>query len=227
MTCCSIVLISSAALTALKSRPALDDVHRSGFVIAGRFSNPPALPEFHEPFHDRFKEPGRQQAVVVTARLPGNLPQVVTRPSEDVYVLQHDPGGIGVKTQVLGYPPRNLDGCFRIGVRAVCDRHDGYQWRPFVDVLNSHDDCARSRLATLRMASGCFIAPKIRIGNDQADLRLGVCHRRYPAYGSVVVQEFVEMIMRRVHPGGLDGIGNLGRQIIEAMDAPLEGSQAF
>jgi hypothetical protein len=79
----------------------------------------------------------------------------------------------------------------------------------------------------IHIVSGCLIAPEIRIGNDEADLRLGVCHRRYRACGSVVVQEFVEMIVCRVHPGCLDGISNLGWQIIEAIDVPLESSQAF
>lgn len=35
------------------------------------------------------------------------------------------------------------------------------------------------------------------------------------------------MIVRRVHPGCFDGIGNLGRQIIEAVDLPFKGSQTF
>ena len=65
---------------------------RLDFIIAGRLSDLSASPKFREPFHERVKEPGRQEPVVVTGRLPGNLPQVIARPSEDVDLVEHDPG---------------------------------------------------------------------------------------------------------------------------------------
>ncbi len=122
---------------------------------------------------------------------------------------------------------RNFDGCVRIRVWAVRDRHYRNKRRTIFSPSHGHHNGTRSILAAFNKAVCCFIAPKVRIGNDKTDLRFGVCHRRYPADRLVVVEDFVEMIVCRIHTGGRDGLGNLVGQVIETVDSALKGPQTL
>lgn len=93
----------------------------------------------------------------------------------------------------------------------MSDRYYGDLRQTVFSRPHRHDNCARPEFSTFHMTGSRFVTPEIRVGNDEANLRFGICHRRYRTNGLIVVQEFVEMIVCRVHPGCFDGIGNLGR----------------
>jgi len=133
--------------------------YQSGVIIAGRLGDSLSLPKFRKSLHDRLEKSGWQQTVGVAARLIWYLPQVVTWPAKDIDIVEHNPGRIAIKTKVLCYTRRDLDGRFLIGMPAMCNRHNSYERRLPFALLYRHDDRARPGLATIHMANSRLVAP--------------------------------------------------------------------
>ena len=81
-----------------------------------------------------------------------------------------------VQSQVLLHAKRNLDGqvgIVRGSVRNRCNRNlSQFPFFGFVS-LERQDDCAGTVFASFHAPLCSLFSPEVRVGNDQADLRLG------------------------------------------------------
>jgi hypothetical protein len=98
-----------------------------------------------------------------------------------------------------------------------------------IGIINGKNDGARPILAPLDLSPLLFSLPKIRVRNNKAGFRLRKSGHisLHPRVALFHVQKLVEMIVSRTHLRALDRISDFRRQIIDPVDAALEGAKTL
>jgi hypothetical protein len=96
-----------------------------------------------------------------------------------------------------------------------------------IRIINGENNGARPILAPLCLPSLLLFFPKIRVRDNEAGFRLRKSGHSssHPCVALFLVQKLVEMIVSRTHLRVLDRIGYFRRQIIDPVDAALEGAK--
>jgi hypothetical protein len=96
-----------------------------------------------------------------------------------------------------------------------------------IGIINCKNNGAQPILAPLCLPSLLFFFPKIRVRDNEAGFRLRKSGHSssHPRVRLFLVQEFVEMIVSRTRLRALDRISDFRRQIVDSVDAALEGAK--
>src|SRR6516162_2022644 len=120
-----------------------------------------------------------------------------------------DPGRVVVEAEMPLDRHRNFDRGCSIAGSGVRDRQNGNERGAIGFTFNGEHDDARPVLLSLFQPGPMFVVPEIRIGDDEARLRIGYRHGP-PLFG---IEQLVEMRVARVHARRADGFNLFLRQL--------------
>ena len=147
--------------------------------------------------------------------LPCDRPQVIAGPGKDVEIIQHNPRGLIVQSQMTLDRRRNLYGGFGIAMLAVGDRNDRDHRRLVFGLLYDQHDRARAVLTAFDVARLGLITSEVGIRNDEADFGRRKFHAQPGCRLFLLFQQVVEVIVGRIHLRGFDRIRHFGGQFAQ------------
>ena len=97
-------------------------------------------------------------------------------------------------------------------------------------MVNGQNNGAGPILSPFDLTSLLFFLPEIGIGNDEADFRFwksGHTRSQSPIALFRLVQKRVEVVVSRIHFRTLNRLSDICRQVLDPMQATLEGTKAL